>query len=130
MDLSSVNWKRYIRVKYTSMKPMLSLIALLLISGCNSTSTDSTQLEQRVSNLEYRIDSLINVLSINSYAPEKKKQKKEQATVYSAPNAQTRKSTVTTGSYSFAGQCMAITKKGTRCSRKARSNGYCWQQGG
>ena len=24
-------------------------------------------------------------------------------------------------------QCNAITKKGTRCSRKAKSNGLCWQ---
>jgi hypothetical protein len=27
-------------------------------------------------------------------------------------------------------QCRAITKKGTRCTRTARSNGYCWQHGG
>lgn len=27
-------------------------------------------------------------------------------------------------------QCRAITKKGTRCSRNARSGGYCWQHGG
>lgn len=27
-------------------------------------------------------------------------------------------------------QCTAITKKGTRCSRSARSGGYCWQHGG
>lgn len=27
-------------------------------------------------------------------------------------------------------QCSAITKKGTRCSRSARSNGLCWQHGG
>jgi hypothetical protein len=29
-----------------------------------------------------------------------------------------------------SGQCKAITKKGTRCSRNARSQGYCWQHGG
>ena len=29
-----------------------------------------------------------------------------------------------------ASQCLAITKKGTRCSRKARSNNRCWQHGG
>lgn len=28
------------------------------------------------------------------------------------------------------GQCMATTKKGSRCKRSARSNGYCWQHGG
>lgn len=26
-------------------------------------------------------------------------------------------------------QCKAITKKGTRCSRKAKANGFCWQHG-
>ena len=31
---------------------------------------------------------------------------------------------------SYSSQCRAITKKGTRCSRNARSNGYCWQHGG
>ncbi len=30
----------------------------------------------------------------------------------------------------YSGQCNATTKKGTRCSRSARSNGYCWQHGG
>ena len=29
-----------------------------------------------------------------------------------------------------AGQCTAVTKKGTRCKRNARSNGRCWQHGG
>lgn len=31
---------------------------------------------------------------------------------------------------SNSGQCQAITKKGSRCSRSARSGGYCWQHGG
>jgi hypothetical protein len=30
----------------------------------------------------------------------------------------------------YSSQCQAITKKGTRCSRSSRSNGYCWQHGG
>ncbi|WP_394367092.1 DUF5763 domain-containing protein [Pseudobacter ginsenosidimutans] len=25
--------------------------------------------------------------------------------------------------------CAAMTKKGTPCRRKAKSNGYCWQHG-
>jgi hypothetical protein len=28
------------------------------------------------------------------------------------------------------GQCSATTKKGSRCSRGARSGGHCWQHGG
>ena len=30
----------------------------------------------------------------------------------------------------YTGQCQAVTKKGMQCSRKAKSNGYCWQHGG
>lgn len=30
----------------------------------------------------------------------------------------------------YDGQCTAITKKGTRCKRSARSGGRCWQHGG
>ena len=30
----------------------------------------------------------------------------------------------------YSGQCKATTKKGTKCSRTAKSNGYCWQHGG
>lgn len=32
--------------------------------------------------------------------------------------------------YQTSSQCTATTKKGTRCSRAARSNGLCWQHGG
>ncbi len=32
--------------------------------------------------------------------------------------------------YQSSSQCSASTKKGTRCSRTARSNGLCWQHGG
>lgn len=32
--------------------------------------------------------------------------------------------------YQSSSQCSATTKKGSRCSRSARSNGYCWQHGG
>ena len=45
----------------------------------------------------------------------------------SSTQENSRKSTSTPTSY---GQCKAITKKGTRCSRSARANGYCWQHGG
>ncbi len=30
----------------------------------------------------------------------------------------------------YSGRCGATTKKGTQCSRSAKSNGYCWQHGG
>lgn len=30
----------------------------------------------------------------------------------------------------YSSKCQALTKKGTRCSRISRSNGFCWQHGG
>lgn len=37
--------------------------------------------------------------------------------------------TLISSSSTNTGQCMALTKKGYRCSRKASANGYCWQHG-
>ena len=48
---------------------------------------------------------------------------KEQPTSKPVPVTQTKEITSN-------GQCKAITKKGTRCSRSVRSKGYCWQHGG
>lgn len=43
-------------------------------------------------------------------------------------SARTQVQKSTTTSPSGDGQCQAITKKGTRCSRKAQSgSAYCWQ---
>jgi hypothetical protein len=44
-------------------------------------------------------------------------------------NSTPLKSNVKSASYQAADQCNVITKRGTRCSRKARSGGYCWQHG-
>ena len=51
----------------------------------------------------------------------------EKKPTYSKPLSSSEKKTST--EYS-SGQCQAVTKKGTQCSRKAKSNGYCWQHGG
>jgi hypothetical protein len=46
------------------------------------------------------------------------------------PTTESQKPKTPTQDPSIPSQCKAITKKGTRCSRTARSNGYCWQHGG
>jgi hypothetical protein len=40
------------------------------------------------------------------------------------------RSSYSSGNQQSPGQCQAITQRGTRCSRNARSGGYCWQHGG
>ena len=48
-----------------------------------------------------------------------------QGSTSSSSNTSTNSSSTTSG-----GQCRATTKAGKRCSRPAKSNGYCWQHGG
>ena len=46
----------------------------------------------------------------------------------STKTSSTRNRSTSTSKNSYGGQCAAITKKGTRCSRKAAAgNIYCWQ---
>lgn len=45
-------------------------------------------------------------------------------------NVKTTKPLKTKNPSASSGQCKAITKKGTRCSRSVRSADYCWQHGG
>lgn len=93
--------------------------------------TKVSMLEESNKNLNLRIDNiLLNLKSgINSVNSEVKSlptantplQNKVAAPTVPTPDR------VNTSS---CGQCSATTKKGSRCSRKASSNGYCWQHGG
>jgi TolA-binding protein len=97
------------------MKLIIVLTFSFLLESCSEQdSRETDQLRQRVSRLEEIVDSLTHKKHVNSQTsitPEKK-----QTRSYSTPVA--------------VGRCQAITKKGTLCKRKARSNGYCWQHGG
>lgn len=47
------------------------------------------------------------------------------------PQTTTTTSTIKKSTSSASGgRCRATTKSGSRCSRNANSNGYCWQHGG
>jgi len=106
----------------------LGMATLLFLIACNQDKSESTlSLQRQVSALEYRLDSLIRVLSEDKIISPTTITKQENITKHVASRAVTRK---TNTSDNYSGQCMAITKKGTRCSRRARSNGYCWQHGG
>lgn len=63
----------------------------------------------RVTRLEQKVDSLISIRNIDSIGSGRP-----------APY----------GVHRQANTCKAITKKGKQCSRKSRSDGYCWQHGG
>ena len=119
-------------------------IFLVFLLSCEG-KTDSLQyveLQNQVTQLNQRIDSLITVLTVKeNEKPKVVKPKTKKNTVsntlttrvpqssssssYSAYSSSPKQS-----SSSNSGRCQAITKKGFQCSRSARSGGYCWQHGG
>jgi hypothetical protein len=56
--------------------------------------------------------------------------KKEKSSAETKSKDNTKPSTKPSTTATAIKQCKATTKKGTRCSRNERSNGYCWQHGG
>ena len=90
---------------------------------------DTKELQLRVSRIEQRLDSLISALNNPKLSDEKTAKKQQRTNAYIKSTPAPKKMAAPQESYT-SGQCEAITKKGTRCSRKARSNGYCWQHGG
>jgi hypothetical protein len=92
-------------------KIYLICLSLLLFSCFNNDreTGEMDQLNQRITRLEQRIDSLIknaNSIKLNNM------------------------NSLNTPSYNTTlrnfNRCQAITKKGTQCSRKAKNNSYCW----
>jgi outer membrane murein-binding lipoprotein Lpp len=88
------------------MKVLAVILLFMICSSCADTDTKINELNQRITRLEQRMDSLTNT-------------KKEDAIGY-----------INQGASSANDHCRGITKKGIPCKRKAKTNGYCWQHGG
>lgn len=88
------------------MKVLSALFLSLLFCSCDHSDNATNELNQRVTLLEQRMDSLTHTKNRD------------------------------TGGYinqlatSESDRCKGMTKKGTQCKRKAKTNGYCWQHGG
>jgi outer membrane murein-binding lipoprotein Lpp len=87
------------------MKVLAAILLCIICSSCTDTDSKTNELNQRVTHLEQRVDSLTNT-------------KTEISGDY------TNK-----GTNNENGRCKGITKKGAQCKRKAKNNGYCWQHG-
>lgn len=81
------------------------LVLMLLLPIASFAQTEVQAIKKEIQALEERLNAIENV------SPKK-------IETQSPPPA------------SSGGQCRATTKKKTRCSRTAKSNGYCWQHGG
>lgn len=88
---------------------ILCFSGILLITSCSGltgNNQETDQLDKRITLLEQRIDSLLRTRKIDSAAKN------------------------FSGNVLQVARCLALTKKGTQCKRKARNNGFCWQHGG
>ncbi len=88
------------------MKVLAAILLFIICCSCTDTDSKTNELNQRVTRLERRVDSLTHT-----------------KTAISGDQANT-------GTITENGRCQGITKKGAQCKRKAKSNGYCWQHGG
>jgi Family of unknown function (DUF5763) len=127
-------------MKYTFILLMLVYNAI----GCTSPDNASVNgahiqaLDQRITLLEGRIDQLSEQISklhlAKNYSNKKQSKRAEGISLLVAPvrpvENQAHVSSMNNERTYSDYQCAAITKKGTRCKRTARSNGYCWQHGG
>jgi len=117
------------------MKYFFTIAIVFFLLSCNNAENDRIQnlerdveaLKLKVNQLEAKNDSL---LTINLYQNRTTKKTLNSKPVQVIKQSSQSKSISTSNSSNYSGQCMAITKKGTRCKRAARSNGYCWQHGG
>jgi len=88
------------------MKVLSVILLCIICCSCSDTDSKTNELNQRVTRLEQRMDSLTNT-------------KNENAGGYMNQRATSQND-----------RCQGITKKGAQCKRKAKTNGYCWQHGG
>ncbi|MFT3979242.1 MAG: DUF5763 domain-containing protein [Ferruginibacter sp.] len=84
------------------MKTILTICVSFLFSSCYYSDRETYYLNERITRLEQRIDSLTGGRNVDPAEP---------------------------GNYTYS-RCQAITKRGTQCKRKAKNNGYCWQHNG
>jgi chromosome segregation ATPase len=134
VSIDSYAQKTDVRVEISNLKAEVAKLQTEL-------STSSTKNENRIIDLGAKIEDLrfeINVLKrvIEQY---KNGVTNSNSTANSIPSSLPNNSTPEDNStekteskpqkQSYS-QCSATTKKGTRCSRSARSNGLCWQHGG
>lgn len=90
------------------MRTILLFILVSLLHSCNDLNTNAHELEQlneRINRIEKKVDSLTHATN-------------------TSPVGIDNMGTIRQTNY-----CAAITRKGSQCKRKAKSNGYCWQHG-
>ena len=122
-----------IDTKDAIMKKYLLIILVLFLSvGVKAQSAEVEKLKAEIELLKVKIESLelkyellkqkLDVLNTTKPTTQANSQSLISTPTTTTPTTQKKPEA--------SGQCKATTKKGSRCSRSAGSNGYCWQHGG
>jgi hypothetical protein len=107
---------------------IIFILSVLLITSCNNNKIDKLESEVRtIKETLIRIEAALSGKTDGQTSFNTGDNNTNQ--VMSASPGNSYNNSKSTKNYS-KGRCMAITKKGTQCSRTARSKGYCWQHGG
>lgn len=133
--------------KYLQLIILFTLLVSIAFSQTNSKDnlsverlkSDNLLLTSKIQTLEAKYDLLkaeienlkLIISGIQKQTPTATQPAKVEppAQSNSSPSAPVQQSVVPKHATN-GGQCMATTKAGKRCSRSARTNGYCWQHGG
>lgn len=129
-----------LRVELYNLKEEVKKLQIENVRISNELSTSNSKNEFRIVDLGAKIEDLSFEISVLKRVIEKYKngeigsnlQKSNMSTPQNSSqteeNISEKNENIQKKQYST--QCSATTKKGTRCSRSARSNGLCWQHGG
>jgi hypothetical protein len=98
------------------MRKIIFICLSVLFASClnKGVRNETEMLNQRITFLEQKIDSVISDMNTNS----------------TALNNRNGDSSLFYGTVTQMNRCQALTKKGIQCKRKAKNSGYCWQHEG
>jgi hypothetical protein len=140
LSFNTIAQKTDVRVEIYDLKEDVKKLQSENQKLSTDLTTSIVKYENRILDLGAKIEDLrfeINVLKriIEQY---RNGVSSSSTSTSTSPSSQNSNSTGESASekseskpkYQSSSQCSATTKKGTRCSRSARSNGLCWQHGG
>lgn len=140
LSFNAIAQKTDVRVEIYDLKEDVKKLQSENQKLSNDLTTSIVKYENRILDLGAKIEDLrfeINVLKriIEQYRNGVSSSSTTTPSSTSSQNSTSSEENISEKSeskpkYQSSSQCSATTKKGTRCSRSARSNGLCWQHGG
>ena len=129
LSFDSYAQKADVRVEISDLKSEVAKLQTELSTSNSKYENRILDLGAKIEDLKFELNALKRIVEQyrNSVSNNSNSTSLPQT---SATEEATVEKTDTKPKPQSSSQCSATTKKGTRCSRSARSNGLCWQHGG